>query len=884
MRHLQPAIKGGLALATVSLFALFVGVAGARADAEPPTGFQDTVVFEDLQEPTVFRFAPDGRVFVALKGGKILVFENLEDTTPTVFADLSKQVFDYGDKGILGLALDPKFDEGRPYVYALYTYDHELGETPAEGEPGWAPRWGKGPTWEGEECPETGGACVVSGRLVRLTAELGGGGHAAPSAAEPDEDVLLEDWCQQFSSHSIGDLEFGPEGALFVSGGEGASFVSSDYGQFGNPCGDPLGSKFDQAEGGSLRAQDVRTPGDPTGLDGTVLRVNADDGEAWPGNPLASSSDLNARKIIGYGFRNPFRFTIDRRHDEIYVGNVGNGTDEEIDRFPLDPAQPYNSGWPCYEGLGPEPGFEGLGLNLCESLYEEPGSTSPPFFYFRHGAPVVPGDTCPTYYGSAISGSAFYEGSSYPAKYKDALFFADAVRGCIYVMRADAAGEPDPLEVEPFLAEEGVYPAVDIEQGPEGDLFYASLYGNPDEGSIHRISYDPGAPQARLGVDQAWGAKTKTFEFDASGSTGHEGDPLEYDWDLDGDGTYEVTDGAATQSKQYSAAENVRVAVQVTDKVTGRKAVAKLTVYPGDSPPQINIVEPEPSETWGVGQAIDFAGNAYAKEGTGAKLPSEGLYWKVRLLHCPFEEGACHEHPLQVFPATEGGEFLAPDHDYPSALKIYLTATDSRGLSATGSVEIKARPVTLGLGSSPPGVTLTAGLKIAPAPFQMQAVENSPTTISAPATASVAGVEYAFDHWSDAGERVHTVVASGAGTYTAFYRALDGGGGSGGSGGGESTTLPQTTLLAHPPKHEAGMTASFRFSADLAGSWFQCALDGGPYRACLSPRVYRNLRPGKHSLELRALTGAGNPDPTPVEFSWSVRKPTAHHSKRHARR
>ena len=38
------------------------------------------------------------------------------------------------------------------------------------------------------------------------------------------EDVLVEDWCQQFSSHSIGDLQFGPEGALYASGGEGASF------------------------------------------------------------------------------------------------------------------------------------------------------------------------------------------------------------------------------------------------------------------------------------------------------------------------------------------------------------------------------------------------------------------------------------------------------------------------------------------------------------------------------------------------------------------------------------------------------------------------------------------------------------------------------------
>ena len=58
------------------------------------------------------------------------------------------------------------------------------------------------------------------------------------------EQVLIEDWCQQFPSHSIGTLEFGADGTLYVSGGDGASFNFVDYGQDGNPvnpCGDPPG-------------------------------------------------------------------------------------------------------------------------------------------------------------------------------------------------------------------------------------------------------------------------------------------------------------------------------------------------------------------------------------------------------------------------------------------------------------------------------------------------------------------------------------------------------------------------------------------------------------------------------------------------------------------
>ena len=319
-----------------------------------PSGFQDTTVIGGLDEPTKLRFAPDGRVFVAEKAGKILVFDDLSDTTPTVFADLRTEVYDNGDRGILGMALDPEFPT-RPYVYVLYTYDHLLGEA----EP--APKWGT-PNQAGDPCPKPEDAdvddCPVSGRLVRLTVE---GSHAAPSAAAPDEHLLAEGWCQQFSSHSIGDLQFDSAGALYASGGEGANFTSRDYGQFGwpqkNECGDPPGVKGEAlspptAEGGSLRSQN------PTLLNGKVLRIDPDTGEGKPGNPLATSFNQNERRIVAEGLRNPFRFAIDPETHEVYVGNVGWGTYEEIDRFAAAPSELFNSGWPCFEGA--ERPFEGL--------------------------------------------------------------------------------------------------------------------------------------------------------------------------------------------------------------------------------------------------------------------------------------------------------------------------------------------------------------------------------------------------------------------------------------------------------------------------------------------------------------------------------------------
>ena len=115
----------------------------AAAQGALPTGFVDDLVLRGLNQPTAVRFSPDGRIFVAEKSGIIKVFDNLSDSTPTVFADLRTNVHNYWDCGLLGLALDPSFP-ARPYVYVLYTFDGPIGGT--------APTWGTaGVTSDG--CP-----------------------------------------------------------------------------------------------------------------------------------------------------------------------------------------------------------------------------------------------------------------------------------------------------------------------------------------------------------------------------------------------------------------------------------------------------------------------------------------------------------------------------------------------------------------------------------------------------------------------------------------------------------------------------------------------------------------------------------------------------------
>ena len=143
--------------------------------------------------------------------------------------------------------------------------------------------------------------------------------------ADPASEVDLLHVSQPYSNHNGGGLAFGPDGNLTIGLGDGGS------------GGDPL------RNGQNLQS-----------LLGKLLRINVDSGGSYtipPDNPF--SKEGGRPEIWAYGLRNPWRFSFDRLSGNLYIGDVGQDTREEVDFVPAGTPGGLNFGWSLYEGMLP---------------------------------------------------------------------------------------------------------------------------------------------------------------------------------------------------------------------------------------------------------------------------------------------------------------------------------------------------------------------------------------------------------------------------------------------------------------------------------------------------------------------------------------------------
>ena len=84
---------------------------------------------------------------------------------------------------------------------------------------------------------------------------------------------------------------------------------------------------------------------------------------------------------------------------------------------------------------------------------------------------------------------------------------------------------------------------------------------------------------------------------------------------------------------------------------------------------------------------------------------------------------------------------------------------------------------------------------------------------------------------------------------------------------------PQTSITGNPAEDTTSTFASFTFSSNESDSDFQCKLDGRAWTACTAPRTYSDLAVGSHQFSVQATDAAGNVDPTPAAYAWTVTVP-----------
>jgi PKD repeat protein len=312
-----------------------------------------------------------------------------------------------------------------------------------------------------------------------------------------------------------------------------------------------------------------------------------------------------------------------------------------------------------------------------------------------------------------------------------------------------ANGLPDPANIATFDA--GASSPVDIQIGPNGDLFYADF----DGGNIRRIQFVASnqPPNAVATANPTSGNPPLTVNFNGSGSSDpDQGDTISFAWDLDGDGQFD--DASTAQATfTYTTSGNYTAKLKVTDN-HGSSDTDSVAITVGNMPPTATINSPGATNTWQVGQTINFAGTGTDPE--DGTLPATVFKWSLILYHCPSN---CHTHPLQDFVGVKSGSFIAPDHEYPSYLVLELTVTDSKGAKDVKSVQLNPKTVDLTFKSKPGSMHIVVGSMSSVTPFTRTVIVGSKNSVSVPSPQTKGSKNYVFGSWSDGGAQSHDIIA-----------------------------------------------------------------------------------------------------------------------------
>ncbi len=420
------------------------------ATAGVPPGFAVTPYVGGLSAPVDLEWSPDGQaLFVAEKSGLVRVVDG-GVLLPVPFIDIRDEVNTASDRGLIGLALHPDFPV-TPWVYLLYTHDpaQTVGQTGPAGPDAGGQRvsrldrvtadsaTGYRTALAGSRVALVGGASTwqTIGDPAAEQTDLSAPWSCGPAGAHLDDCIPADGL-----SHSVGTLAFGLDGMLYAGNGDAATWTTVDE--------------------RALRALD------PDSLAGKILRLDPATGAGLPDNPFwDGNAGSNRSRVWQVGLRNPFRFRFDPATGELWLGDVGWETWEELNHGPAG----ADFGWPCFEGDDSgsleQPGY--ASTDRCQTYYGSNSAVPAAWAY-----PHVPG------IGGAIIVGDFYTHNQWPVDYHGALLVSDYSTRQLSRVNVDGGT----VTVTPF-ADQVI--AVDLVFGPDGHLYIA----DPTTGRIDRITY-----------------------------------------------------------------------------------------------------------------------------------------------------------------------------------------------------------------------------------------------------------------------------------------------------------------------------------------------------------------------------------------------------------
>jgi glucose/arabinose dehydrogenase len=298
------------------------------------------LVSDKLDNPIDIEDADDGpvRLFFVLQTGKILVY-NGKNVLSTPFLNISKEIACCGEQGLLSLAFHPHYKSNR--IFFIYYVNS-------------------------------------NGNLVLAAYQVSADQNVADAKSRK---ILLTIPHPAHSNHNGGEIQFGKDGYLYLSVGDG-------------------GGAGDQ----SNNAQDLGR------FLGKILRIDVDHGSPYsipPDNPFVINAGAK-KEIWAYGLRNPWRYSFDRKKGRMYIGDVGQNAWEEIDIQPRRNPGGVNYGWRNMEGshcFNP--------ATNCNKGFRLP------IIEYSHNA------------GCAVTGGYLYRGRKIPELYRTYLF-ADYCSGTIW--------------------------------------------------------------------------------------------------------------------------------------------------------------------------------------------------------------------------------------------------------------------------------------------------------------------------------------------------------------------------------------------------------------------------------------------------------------------